>query len=328
MAQTIAQAAPDLWRTMDGSLEASAVDYPGASSATPHPPALQSVPQLPPALPSPMGAPPQPLPFAYPLAPNPIGGMAPPHTPYSQSVPFFTIVREHESLPPPVGPIGSQFPYGMPPFAGGVPPTLQSPMTPGALRPYSFPPMLSDPGGPSGIPRGPAPSFARPYNQSAMPTSELGLGQPANGREEELSPNAIRKLSHNAVEVRRRRRISTQLDRLRTMLNSPKSDKASLLSDAVKRLTLLTKRCNSLESELAMYRGTGLPPPSVRTPIPAPGSSPHRHPSPLQPRVSLSSPYPCSCPCPTSPDKPAVWRQWSHPPACCPLLTSHHPLRA
>ena len=74
---------------------------------------------------APLGAPPQPYAY-YPLAPNPIGGMAPPHTPYSQSAPFFTIVREHESLPPPVGPIGSQFPYGMPSFAGGVPPTLQS----------------------------------------------------------------------------------------------------------------------------------------------------------------------------------------------------------
>ena len=204
------------------SREAGAVDQPGAASATPHPPALQSVQQLPPALPSPMGAPPQQLPYPYyPMAPNPIGGMAPPHASYSQSAPFFTIVGEHESLPPPVGPIGSQFPYGMAPFAGGVPQTLQSPMTPGALRAYSYPPMLSDPGGPSGIPRGgPTPSLMRPYNQGAVPTSELGLGQPANGREDgELSPNAIRKLSHNAVEVRRRRRISTQLDRLRTMLN-------------------------------------------------------------------------------------------------------------
>ena len=209
------------WRTMD-SREAGTVDQPGAASATPHPPALQSVQQLPPGLQSPMGAPPQQLPYPYyPMAPNPIGGMAPPHASYSQSAPFFTIVGEHESLPPPVGPIGSQFPYGMAPFAGGVPQTLQSPMTPGALRAYSYPPMLSDPGGPSGIPRGgPTPSLMRPYNQGAVPTSELGLGQPANGREDgELSPNAIRKLSHNAVEVRRRRRISTQLDRLRTMLN-------------------------------------------------------------------------------------------------------------
>ena len=172
--QAIAQAAPDWWRTMN-SREAGTVDQPGAASETPHPSALQSVQQLPPALPSPMGAPPQQLPYPYyPMAPNPIGGMAPPHASYSQSAPFFTIVGEHESLPPPVGPIGSQFPYGMAPFAGGVPQTLQSPMTPGALPAYSYPPMLSDPGGPSGIPRGcllytsPSP---RDQRGSRMPSS-------------------------------------------------------------------------------------------------------------------------------------------------------------
>ena len=328
---------------MDHTLEgASTADQPRPAPATLQPPSLQSVPQ-PPGIPSPMGAPP-PMPYPYyPLVPNPNGGMAPPRPLYTQGAPYFTIVGENEPLPPPVSPIGAQFPpYGMPPFAGGVPP----PLNPGAMAAYAFPAMLSGPGGPSGIHGGPTSSFVRPYNQSATPISELGLGQLVNGRgqagEEDLSPKAIRKLSHNAVEarcplpaptsticspscvrsapfcvpaaqpsarpcatqVRRRRRISTQLDRLKTMLNrrppplppppcltcacsplpcprrllqparpaltphharclSPKADKASLLSEAVKRLTLLTKRCHSLETELAMFKGTEPPPPPV-----------------------------------------------------------------
>ena len=188
---------------MDHTLEgASTADQPRPAPATLQPPSLQSVPQ-PPGIPSPMGAPP-PMPYPYyPLVPNPNGGMAPPRPLYTQGAPYFTIVGENEPLPPPVSPIGAQFPpYGMPPFAGGVPP----PLNPGAMAAYAFPAMLSGPGGPSGIHGGPTSSFVRPYNQSATPISELGLGQLVNGRgqagEEDLSPKAIRKLSHNAVEAR------------------------------------------------------------------------------------------------------------------------------
>ena len=68
-----------------------------------------------------------------------------------------------------------------------------------------------------------------------------------------------RKISHNAVEVRRRQRISTQLDRLKTILNTPKADKASLLSEAISRLSMLTRKCHTLETELAVLKGRAPP---------------------------------------------------------------------
>lgn len=82
----------------------------------------------------------------------------------------------------------------------------------------------------------------------------------------DTSPRSMRKASHNAVEVRRRRRISLQLDRLKAMLQCPKVDKASLLNEAVNRLSALTQRCHGLESELAHLRGT--PPPAPLPPVP------------------------------------------------------------
>ena len=43
------------------------------------------------------------------------------------------------------------------------------------------------------------------------------------------------------------------------MLNTPKADKASLLSEAVNRLTVLTRKCHTLESELAVLQGSAPP---------------------------------------------------------------------
>jgi len=79
--------------------------------------------------------------------------------------------------------------------------------------------------------------------------------------ERDMSPRSRRKASHNAVEVRRRRRISLQLDRLKSMLNCQKADKASLLHEAVTRLNILTQRCHSLETQLASFKGETPPPP-------------------------------------------------------------------
>lgn len=79
----------------------------------------------------------------------------------------------------------------------------------------------------------------------------------------DLSPRSMRKASHNAVEVRRRRRISQQLDRLKSMLNCPKVDKASLISEAVSRLHSLNHRRHSLETDLAHMKGRAPPTPSA-----------------------------------------------------------------
>jgi hypothetical protein len=59
----------------------------------------------------------------------------------------------------------------------------------------------------------------------------------------DLSPRAQRKLSHNQVEVRRRRRISMQLDRLKSLLHCEKTDKASILSEAVTQITVHAPAC-------------------------------------------------------------------------------------
>lgn len=75
------------------------------------------------------------------------------------------------------------------------------------------------------------------------------------------SPISLKKISHNAVEVRRRQRISAQLDRLKMFLNTPKADKASLLSQAINRLTKLTRKCHALESEIAAIKGSAPPEP-------------------------------------------------------------------
>jgi len=45
------------------------------------------------------------------------------------------------------------------------------------------------------------------------------------------------------------------------MLNCQKADKASLLSEAVSRLNLLTQKCHSLETQLATMKGESPPPP-------------------------------------------------------------------
>ena len=73
-------------------------------------------------------------------------------------------------------------------------------------------------GGGGALPNGTAPT---PVQFSPLPGAANGNGGPMDrlGRGGAVSPTAMRKLSHNAVEVRRRRRISTQLDRLKTMLN-------------------------------------------------------------------------------------------------------------
>lgn len=166
-------------------------------------------------VPSQMGALPQ-LPYTYyPLVPNTDGRVAPPRPLYSQGGRYFTIVGENEPLPPPVlpppvGPMGPPFRSfgGMPCFAGGAPPTPQSPLAPGALAAYGYSAMNSCSGGQSGIRGGPTASFLS-YNplNPATPISELErFGQlvnvPGRAREEGLSPKAIRKLSHNAVEAR------------------------------------------------------------------------------------------------------------------------------
>ena len=67
------------------------------------------------------------------------------------------------------------------------------------------------------IPNGGAPRPGQ-FNPLTAAANGSGGGMDRLGKAE-VSPTAMRKLSHNAVEVRRRRRISTQLDRLKTMLN-------------------------------------------------------------------------------------------------------------
>ena len=71
----------------------------------------------------------------------------------------------------------------------------------------------------------------------------------------DLSPHERRKRSHKAVEVKRRQRISNQLDRLKSILGCPKVDEASVLSEAVSQLNILNECCNTLESELAHTEG-------------------------------------------------------------------------
>ena len=73
-------------------------------------------------------------------------------------------------------------------------------------------------GGGGALPSGAAPP---PVQFTALAGAPSGCGGPMDrlGRGGDVSPTAMRKLSHNAVEVRRRRRISMQLDRLKTMLN-------------------------------------------------------------------------------------------------------------
>jgi len=57
-----------------------------------------------------------------------------------------------------------------------------------------------------------------------------------------------------------------QLDRLKSMLNCQKVDKASLLSEAVSRLHILNQRCHNLETELATLKGAPAPAPLPETP--------------------------------------------------------------
>ena len=73
-------------------------------------------------------------------------------------------------------------------------------------------------GGGGALPNGAAPT---PVQFNPLPGAANSSGGPMDrlGRGGDVSPTALRKLSHNAVEVRRRRRISMQLDRLKTMLN-------------------------------------------------------------------------------------------------------------
>ena len=176
---------------------------------------------------------------------------------------------------------------GIPSYANGGSAAAQQQ----AMYAYS----MMNGGGGGALPNGANPT---PVQFVPLTGAANGSGGPMDrlGRGGDVSPTAMRKLSHNAVEVRRRRRISMQLDRLKTMLNrraarsrgrpghfhfapaasccpplrplpsphaltppspslpSPKADKASLLSEAVERLVLLTKKCHSLESELAVPR--------------------------------------------------------------------------
>ena len=127
-------------------------------------------------------------------------------------------------------------------------------------------PMHFHPGG-SGSGTGAATVYAFPVHPhsglSMQPhPSNMGIMGGDMMREyRDLSPRSMRKASHNAVEVRRRRRISQQLDRLKAMLNCQKVDKASLLSEAVSRIQMLTTRCHHLETELAHMKGQPPPPP-------------------------------------------------------------------
>ena len=73
---------------------------------------------------------------------------------------------------------------------------------------------------------------------------------------------------------------------------SPKADKASLLSEAVKRLILLTEKCHALETEMALFRGTAPPSPPVPNSNQS-NSSTHPHlNNPTRPQMSLPSPCP------------------------------------
>ena len=185
-------------------LGASTADEPKQASETPEHTPVQSVSHSqPPGIPSQMGASSQ-MPYSYsPLVPNTHGPMAPPHPMY------FTILGQNDPLPPPVH-MSQHLPTyaSAPSFTGGPPHTLHSPLLPGALGTYAYPAMNSGSGGPSPIHGGP-PHF--PLMQTATPNSEwLGQhatgpgrpGRPGRAREEDLSPKAIRKLSHNAVEAR------------------------------------------------------------------------------------------------------------------------------
>ena len=81
------------------------------------------------------------------------------------------------------------------------------------------------------------------------------FGGMAHREARDLSPRERRKRSHNAVEVKRRQRISNQLDRLKSILGCPKVDEASVLSEAVSQLNMLNECCSTLESELAHTQG-------------------------------------------------------------------------
>ena len=232
---------------------------------------------------------------------------------------------------------------GIPSYANGGSAAAQQQ----AMYAYS----MMNGGGGGALPNGANPT---PVQFVPLTGAANGSGGPMDrlGRGGDVSPTAMRKLSHNAVEVRRRRRISMQLDRLKTMLNrhaarslsrlghfhfapaasccpplrplpsphaltppspsppSPKADKASLLSEAVERLVLLTKKCHSLESELAVPRANltnsrphtprPCPPPSpprTRNPDPKP---PTPNPPPHQPTPLPTYPAACPAACPSS----------------------------
>ena len=140
-------------------------------------------------------------------------------------------------------------------YAISQPPTgqVQAAAAAAAAAVYAFPMTM-----PSHLPGLPA----------VASTAVTSTATPIVESDRDLSPRSRRKASHNAVEVRRRRRISSQLDRLKAMLNCQKTDKASLLSEAVVRLSFLVQKCHSLETELAALKGEPPPPPLPTTVLP------------------------------------------------------------
>ena len=80
----------------------------------------------------------------------------------------------------------------------------------------------------------------------------------SNAQHRDLSPRSQRKESLGLLEIRKRRRVADRLERLKRILNCPRADKATLLSEASTRLQQLHLRCHALENELAFMQGDHL----------------------------------------------------------------------
>ena len=122
-----------------------------------------------------------------------------------------------------------------------------------------------------------------------MRTAAHDCGVMAPGRREERRAGIGTWVRVWAGEDRACPLLSVVAHRLKSMLNCQKADKASLLSEAVSRLNLLTQRCHSLETQLATIKGEAPPPPlpPVRARASAPPPSPLLSCSPPLTRVSV-----------------------------------------
>lgn len=154
---------------------------------------------------------------------------------------------------PPLAPVEASFVPVPTAWSVGVPEAAATVATATEGTPTSTAHMFVFPtAGGDGVPIANATVASATVNATAMvPTAGSTAIVEVDGDGRPMSPRARRKRSHNAVEVKRRQRISDQLDRLKQLLECPRGDEASVLSEAVTQIHQLDLFCNTLEAELA-----------------------------------------------------------------------------